>query len=119
MAADDYIELEIMRNRFNRLMSELLRGAVTRNAFFPWEVEILLDLDGCQLERRRRTDILGQYQKAVARQMEIGPGPPMKLSEFLEIRNRRREAAGRSNGPALQPDHSPSLDAVSLADHDA
>jgi hypothetical protein len=26
--------------------------------------------------------------------MEHGPGPPMKLSEFLEIRARRREAKG-------------------------
>jgi hypothetical protein len=100
MAADDLIELEIMLNRFNRLMGELLRGVITRNSFLPWEVDILLDLESCQLERRRRTDILNQYQKAVARQMETGPGPPMKLSEFIVIRARRREAAGRQNGPA-------------------
>jgi hypothetical protein len=100
MGSDDLIALEIMLNRFNRLMGEVLRGTVARNSFHPWEVEILLDLENCQLERRRRTDILRQYQRAVARQMQAGPGPPMKLSEFLEIRARRREAEGRQNDQA-------------------
>jgi hypothetical protein len=93
MVADDLIALEVMLNRFNRLMGEVLRGATARNSFCPWEVEILLDLADCQLDGRRRTDILGQYQKAVGRQMEAGPGPPMKLSEFLVLRARKREAA--------------------------
>jgi len=65
-------------------MGELMRGTIARNSFHPWEVQILLDLETCQLDRRRRTDILRQYQKAVERQMQAGPGPPMKLSEFLE-----------------------------------
>jgi len=43
------------------------------------------------LERRRRMEILRQYQRAVERQMATGPGPPMKLSEFLAIRARRRD----------------------------
>ena len=97
MVSDDLIALELMLNRFNRLMSEVLRGAIARNSFYPWEVEILLDFDTCQLDRRRRGDILRQYQKAVERQMQMGPGPPMKLSEFLEIRAHRREAAGLQN----------------------
>ena len=100
MVSDDLIALEIMLNRFNRLMGEILRGTIARNSFHSWEVAILLDLENCPLERRRRTDILRQYQKAVARQMQAGPGPPMKLSEFLEIRARRREAAGIRNEPA-------------------
>ena len=55
--ADDLVEQELMLNRFNRLMGELLRGTIARNSFYPWEVEILLDLDACPLDRRRRTDI--------------------------------------------------------------
>jgi len=112
MASDDLIELEIMHNRFRRLMGELLRGTIARNSFYPWEVEILLDLETCQLDRRRRTDILGQYQKAVGRQMETGPGPPMKLSEFLELRARRREAAGRQDdlAPTTEPLAAPRCD---------
>jgi hypothetical protein len=91
MADDDLVILELMLNRFRRLISDLQRGAFTRNDFHPWEVDILLDVADCQLERRRRTDILRQYQRAVEKQMETGPGPPMKLSEFLAIRARRNE----------------------------
>jgi hypothetical protein len=92
-----------MLNRFNRLMAEVMRGAIVRNNFHAWEVEILLDLETCLLDRRRRTDILRQYRRAVERQMQVGPGPPMKLSEFLKIRARRREAAGLLNGEAAMP----------------
>jgi hypothetical protein len=90
MAGDDLVQLEIMLNRFNRLLIEIMRGAIARNSFQPWEMEILLDLEQCQLERKRRNEILRQYQRAVSRQMETGPGPPMKLSEFLVLRERRR-----------------------------
>ena len=88
--ADDLIQLELMLNRFNRLIGELMKGAIVRNAFQPWEVQILLDIQTCPLEPRKRQEILRQYQKAVARQMETGPGPPMKLSEYLQLRITRR-----------------------------
>jgi hypothetical protein len=103
MVSDDIIALEIMLNRFRRLMVEVLRGVIARNSFLPWEVEILLDLDTCQLERRRRNEILRQYQRAVERQMQMGPGPPMKLSEFLEFRAHRRAAAGLRTLAAPMP----------------
>jgi hypothetical protein len=102
MSEDDLNQLEIQLHRFNKLMVDVMRGAITRNSFQPWEFEILLDMDHCQFDRRRRLDILRQYQRAVGKQMELGPGPPMKLSQFLELRERRREAKG------LQPDGSPS-----------
>jgi hypothetical protein len=86
----DFSELEMMLSRFNRLLIEIMRGAIARNSFQAWEMEILLDLEQCQLERKRRNEILRQYQRAVTRQMETGPGPPMKLSEFLAMRDRRR-----------------------------
>jgi hypothetical protein len=92
MAAEELIEQELMLNRFNRLINEVMRGALARNSFQPWEVEILMDFENCQYDRRRRLDILRQYQRAVERQMENGPGPPMKLSEFLVLRAQRREA---------------------------
>jgi hypothetical protein len=90
MEADELIEQELMLNRFKRLMGEVIRGAVARNTFQPWEVEILLDLQSCTFERGHRLEILGQYQRAVERQMTYGEGPPMKLSEFLVVRARRR-----------------------------
>ena len=85
--------MELTLNRFRRLIGEVTRGALARNSFQPWEVEILMDLENCKLERRRRMDILRQYQKAVERQMFEAPGPPMKLSEFLEPWARRRDQA--------------------------
>lgn len=94
MTEEDLYQLEIQLSRFNKLMVEVMRGAITRNSFQPWEFEILLDMDHCQFDPRQRLEILRQYQRAVSKQMEHGPGPPMKLSQFLEIRSRRREAKG-------------------------
>jgi hypothetical protein len=94
MTEEDFYQLEIQLHRFNKLMGEVMRGAISRNSFQPWEFEILLDMDHCQFDPRRRLEILRQYQRAVGKQMQQGPGPPMKLSEFLEIRARRREAKG-------------------------
>jgi hypothetical protein len=90
VATDDLTQLELMLNRFRRLLNDIIRGTTARNAFEPWEVQILLDLANCQLMPRRRLEILRQYEKAVARQMQAGPGPPMKLSEYLQQRATRR-----------------------------
>jgi hypothetical protein len=90
VTADDLIQLDLMLNRFNRLITELLRGAIVRNTFQPWEVEILMDMETCELEPRKREVILRQYQKAVTKQLETGPGPPMKLSHYLQLRMTRR-----------------------------
>jgi hypothetical protein len=92
MTEEDFYQLEIQLNRFNKLMAEVMRGSITRNSFRPWEFEILMDMDHCQFDGRRRLEILRQYQRAVGKQMLQGPGPPMKLSQFLEIRARRHEA---------------------------
>lgn len=92
MPPEDPNQLEIQLHRFNKLIAEVMRGACARNSFQQWEFEILMDMDQCALDKRRRVDILRQYQRAVAKQMERGPGPPMKLSRFLEIRARRRKA---------------------------
>ena len=89
-SADDLIEMELTLNRFRRLIGELMRGTLARNSFQPWEVEILLDIENCEIPPRRRLDTLRQYQRAVEKQMETGPGPPMKLSEFLQEKTTRR-----------------------------
>ena len=92
MSADEYEQRELQLNRFRRLIGELLRGEITRNSFEPWEIDLLLDFESCQLPSRRRLEILRQYQRAVERQMASGPGPPMKLSHFLILREQRRNA---------------------------
>jgi hypothetical protein len=102
MLSDDPAELEIMLNRFNRLIGEVMQGDCRRNSFLPWELDILMDMENCQLERRRRLDILRQYRRAVQRQMERGPGPPMKLSEFLQMRATRAATMRKRAPEALQ-----------------
>lgn len=89
MVVDDPIQLELMLNRFRRLLGELQSGKTHRNQFEPWEIEILVDLESCRVSRRQWIAILRQYEKAVERQIEGGNGPPMKLSEFLALRARR------------------------------
>jgi hypothetical protein len=90
MTADDLVESELMLNRFRRLVGELIRGCIARNTFAPWELEILTDLEACNLEPSRRADILRQYLRAVEKHFEYGSGPPMKLSEFLQVKSTRR-----------------------------
>jgi hypothetical protein len=70
--------------QFNRLIQELLRGNMRRNTFRPWEVELLLDIEGCSLRESAKRETLKRYQKAVQRQMEKGARSPLKLSEYLE-----------------------------------
>jgi len=78
--------------QFNRLIQELLRGHITRNTFRPWEIEILLDIEDCNLRDSNRREILRRYQKAVQRHVDRGATSLLKLSEYLE-RNRLRRAA--------------------------
>ena len=95
VAADDLIDTELMLNRFHRLIGELMRGAIARNVFQQWEIDLLLDIENCPLDRRRRLEILRQYQRAVDRQLGTGSGPPMKLSEFLAMRAAIKESKER------------------------
>ena len=90
MTADDLVERELMFNRFRRLITELMRGGTSRTVFQAWEVDLLVDIESCNLDRRRRTGTLRHYLRMVERQLEQGPGPPMRLSEFLQARNRTR-----------------------------
>jgi hypothetical protein len=90
MTADDLVELELMLNRFRRLMAELMGAALHRNTFEAWEIGLVMDFQTCEVDPRRRLETLRAYQKAVERQLEIGPGPPMKLSEYLQHKMTRR-----------------------------
>jgi len=81
--------------QFNRLIQELLRGNMHRNTFRPWEVELLLDIEGCNLRDSSRRETLRRYQKAVQRHMEKGARLPLKLSEYLDgVKAKRGSAAG-------------------------
>jgi hypothetical protein len=77
------IDSEARLNRFNRLMQELIRGAMNRNTFQPWEIDILLDIEACQILEPVKRETLRRYQKAVQRSMEKGAPMPLRLSEYL------------------------------------
>ncbi len=75
---------EVVLNRFNKLLQELVRGTMNRNTFQPWEIEILLDIEMCNLQETVKRETLRRYQKAVQRSMEKGARSPLKLSEYLQ-----------------------------------
>jgi hypothetical protein len=85
---------EIVLAQFNRLMNELLRGTMNRNTFRAWEIELLLDIDGCNFGPATRRDVLRRYQKAVGRQFEGGETRLMKLSEYLDRKRARKLREG-------------------------
>jgi hypothetical protein len=78
--------------RFNRLMREIESGVLARNNFRPWEVEVLVDFEGCELRSNRRR-VLRRYRKAAVRALELGAQQPPKLSEYLARTRSRRPRA--------------------------
>ena len=76
-----------MLNQFRRLMNDLARSTVTRNCFQRWEIDLLLDIQTCQLSPSARREVFARYRRAVERQFEKGAEAPLKLSEFLEQRS--------------------------------
>jgi hypothetical protein len=76
-------DLELIVNRFNRLVKEILQGEVKRTCFQPWEVELLIDLQECGLTRSRRYETLRRYQRAVQHQLERSGVPPLRFAEFV------------------------------------
>lgn len=92
------MDAEVLLAQFNRLMTELLRGNMNRNTFQPWEIELLLDIEGCQLRDSAKRETLRRYQKAVQKDMERGGVGPMKLSAYLD--NLRQKKAASPTAPA-------------------
>lgn len=103
---------EVVLAQFNRLMNELLRGTMTRNCFRPWEVDLLLDIESCDLRETVRRDTLRRYQKAVQRHFERGGQSLIKLSEYMETERRRRETRSEA-GAAIPLRPKPAGSAVS------
>ncbi len=93
---DSLPDSETVLAQFNRLMQELLRGSMARNTFRQWEIDILLDIETCDLKETNKREILRRYQKAVQRHMDRGARLPLKLSEYLESQKakRQQEVAG-------------------------
>jgi hypothetical protein len=93
MSADDLVDRELMLSRFQRLIGELLSGNVRRTVFYPWEIELLLDIQDYPMDANRRIGALRRYARAVTRQLETGPGPPMKFSDYVQRSSTRRPSS--------------------------
>jgi hypothetical protein len=78
--------------RFDRLMRDVENGATLRNSFRPWEVELLVDMQTCELGTDRKR-VLRRYQRAVHRAFERGASRPLKLSEYLSRSRKLRQAS--------------------------
>ncbi len=89
---------EVALAQVTRLINELLRGTLNRNCFRAWEIELLLEIEGCNFGPSARRDVLRRYQKAVRRHFEKGETRRLKLSEFLEAQRSRKIRRGGS-GP--------------------
>ncbi len=87
------LDSEAILARFNKLVSDLLRGTMNRNTFQPWEIEILLDIESCNLKDAVGRETLRRYQKAVQRSMEKGAPTPLRLSEYLS--NKKTASAAK------------------------
>lgn len=88
------LDSETILAQFNRLLNELLRGQLIRNTFRPWEIELLLDIQMCDLRDGQKRETLRRYQRAVQRQMDKGSRNPMKLSAYLAANKAKRLASG-------------------------
>lgn len=95
---DELTPQDEMLLQFNRLINELLRGQITRNCFQPWELELMLDIEGCSLGSTGKRELLRRYQKAVQAHIERGNDQVFKLSEYLTGQHRRRAASPPSMG---------------------
>ncbi len=89
--SDHQLDTDALLMQFNKLIQDLLRGTMNRNTFRPWEIDLLLDIEECNLRDANRREVLRRYQKAVARHVDRGATSLLKLSEYLERNRVRRE----------------------------
>jgi len=98
-------EIEARLHQFNKLIQELLRGRLNRNTFQPWEVEILLDIESCDLKDVNKRNLLVRYQKAANRYVERGGRTLLKLSEYLA--RKHMQPVNGPKEPEAQPPSPP------------
>jgi hypothetical protein len=92
--AEELVALEAQITQFNRLIQDLLKGSLNRNTFHPWEIDVLLDIEGCQLSSSNRREVLRRYQRAVQRNYERGSTSLLLLSDYLDQARSKRRGRG-------------------------
>jgi hypothetical protein len=69
---DSLPDADAVLAQFNRLIQELLRGNMHRNTFRPWEIELLLDIETCNLRESTKRETLRRTKERYKRHMEKG-----------------------------------------------
>lgn len=78
---------------FTQLIQELASGAVRRNQFSHWELDLLLDLQLSRLRKSSRADALRRYLRVVQSAQTHGAEAPPRLCDFLQQTAPRKAAA--------------------------
>jgi hypothetical protein len=82
-----HIDNNAVLARFSVLMDELLRSGFQRGKFERWEIDLLLDIECCQLNDIAKRKALYGYEDAVQWDLENGASTPMRFSAYLQGRD--------------------------------
>ena len=80
---------QVEMTALHQLVQDIIGGAVRRNTFTQWELELLLDLQMCSIRKGSRSETLRRYLRAVQQQFTQGAVSPLRLSAFLDAENQR------------------------------
>ncbi len=72
--------------QFKLLMSEVLQGDLRRSKFRSWEIDILLDIESCELRGSAKREVIEAYQKTAQAGLQKGAPFPLRFSEYLKRR---------------------------------
>lgn len=81
----------------HQLVRDIIGGAVRRNTFTQWELELLLDLQTCQIRKGSRPELLRRYVRAVQQHFAQGAMAPLRLAAFLDQENQRRRSVAETS----------------------
>jgi len=95
-------ELESRLGYLDGLVTDLIVGQFRRTTFQVWEVELLLDIQACNLGDLNKREVLKRYRKAAHRWFDRGGRTLLLLSEYLAKRHRGTPVNG-SYAPETAP----------------
>ncbi len=97
-------ELESRLAVLDKLVSDLTTGQFRRTTFQPWEVDVLLDIQACNLGDSNKKELLRRYLRAAHRWFDRGGRTLLLLSDYQAKRHRRTPVNG-----SYSPEPGPSI----------
>jgi hypothetical protein len=87
-------ELERRLDHLDQLVADLSAGRFRRTTFQPWEVELLLDIQACNIGDSNKKELLKRYQRAAHRWFDRGGRTILLLSDYMAKRHRQTPVNG-------------------------